>query len=79
MAVAADSHRNFLIPAHTVLRYARQRMEVTIQMLCVYSFVTVIIAQFFAFRKIIFNFSSIDAEIFPLPQGLRCKKRAFVL
>ena len=24
MAVAADSHRDFLIPEHTVLQYARQ-------------------------------------------------------
>lgn len=26
MAVATDSHRNFLIPEHTVLQYARQRI-----------------------------------------------------
>ncbi len=27
MAVAADSHRNFLIPGHTVKQYARQRIR----------------------------------------------------
>ena len=43
MAVAADSHRNFLIPEHTVLQYARQRILLYIQILCVYSFVAPII------------------------------------
>ena len=36
MAVAADSHRRFLIPEYTVLQYTRQRIT---SMNCVYSFV----------------------------------------
>ncbi len=40
MAVAADSHRDFLIPEHTVLQYARH-------MNCIYSFVFNIIAYIY--------------------------------
>ena len=39
MAVATDSHRDFLIPEHTVRQYTRQRMRKRIQMNRVYSFV----------------------------------------
>jgi len=47
MAVAADSHRDSLIVSHTVLlRYARQRTENPVPMICVYSFVPPFIAQF---------------------------------
>ena len=38
MAVAADSHRDFLIPERADKRYARQRNEYA-SMTCVYSFV----------------------------------------
>lgn len=38
MAVAADSHRDFLIPERTVPQYARQ-WSISIPMRCVYSFV----------------------------------------
>ena len=47
MAVAADSHRDFLIPKRAVLRPARQRIGFPIQMLCVYSFVIRIISQIY--------------------------------
>jgi hypothetical protein len=39
MAVATDSHRDFLIPEHPVSRDARQRTDFSIPMNCVYSFV----------------------------------------
>ena len=57
MAVAADSHRNFLIPEHTVLQYARQRILLYIQILCVYSFVAPIIPHCCEYCKGDFLFS----------------------
>ena len=38
MAVAADFHRNFLIPEHPIVWDARQQMQKHL-MICVYSFV----------------------------------------
>ena len=38
MAVAADSHRDFLTPEHAIRSHARQRIPNGIQMNCVYSF-----------------------------------------
>ena len=38
MAVAADSHRDFLTPEHAIQSHARQRIPNGIQMNCVYSF-----------------------------------------
>jgi len=50
MAVAADSHRDSLIPEHTNT-YAQQPFPKGNEMICVYSFVKGIIAQQSAFGK----------------------------
>ena len=45
MAVAADFHRDFLVPECTVKRRTRQRRQKT-PMICVYSFVPTILSHF---------------------------------
>ena len=45
MAVAADSHRNFLIPEYAVLQHTRQPARNVARMICLYSFAKSIISQ----------------------------------
>ncbi len=63
MAVAADFHRNFLIPGHKAMSDNRCKMH---PMICVYSFVEDIITQGFQ------NFNIIQSTLLrqsPILQG----------
>ena len=51
MAVAADLHRNFLIPESTVPQYARQPKPQGFEMNCVILLCNIIISHFYIFFK----------------------------
>lgn len=58
MAVAADFHRDFLIPEHTVKQACPTTNTVGVRMPCVYSFVRIIVSYFLKKFKTFLVFNS---------------------